>query len=792
MKSIIFSILILISSVFSTFAGGDLTQTIRGSVTDEVTETPLIGATVIVRDTDPVMGTITGVNGEFIINNIPVGRQGIEVRYIGYHTAILSNLLLTTGKEMVVNIKLEEQAYQVEEITVRPEKKKEEANNEMAVVSARRFSVEETERFAGSLGDPARMVANYAGVMTQNDSRNDIIIRGNSPSGVLWRLEGIEIANPNHFGAMGTTGGPVSMVNNNLLADSDFLTGAFPAEFGNATAGAFDLNLRSGNNRKMEFTGQVGFNGFEAGVEGPVKLKEKGPNPSYIANFRYSTLELMHELGFSTGTGAAVPEYHDLTFLIDVPGTKAGRFKLFGLYGKSFIALGHDQSDSTDNTYSARGTTTDFGSNLNVIGLTHNLFLNQKTRLTSTLSYQKTASTTKIDSLREQDLLTPAYRSKQGENRVSISTRIRHKINSRNNISAGVIVDLYEVYFDDSIKNTDREKFIILANEEGNLGMYRAFADFQHKFPGGITTYSGVNFQYSDINDELSVEPRLGLTLPAGQKGSFNFGFGVHSQLQSKSIYFSQSWDEETDSYYVTNRDVGFTKSNHYVVGYDHLFGKNFRIKVESYYQHLYNVPVKESFKEFSMLNAGDQFGLPREDSLVNEGKGRNYGLELTLEKFLDKGYYFLFTASLFDSKYQGYDGIWRNTAFNGNYVFNLLGGYEFKINQKTMFTIDLKTVLAGGKRYLPVDIDASLEDNKTVYNWDHAYEDKYEPYFRTDLRFGLKKNGKKFSQEWGVDLQNITNYRSVFMEDFDRNTGKKYQVYQQGFVPMFLWRIQF
>lgn len=143
----------------------------------------------------------------------------------------------------------------------------------MATVSARSFTVEETSRYAGSLNDPSRMAANYAGVSSTSDARNDIIIRGNSPLGVLWRLNGMEIPNPNHFGSLGTTGGPVSILNNNLLDKSDFLTGAFPAEYGNALAGVFDLQMRSGNNEKTEFLGQVGFNGFELGAEGPIGKK---------------------------------------------------------------------------------------------------------------------------------------------------------------------------------------------------------------------------------------------------------------------------------------------------------------------------------------------------------------------------------------------------------------------------------------------------------------------------------------------------------------------------------------
>lgn len=792
MRNLILTIALLLAVPVFGEEPTDLTQTIRGTVTDKVTGSPLIGATVIISNTKPVVGTITDINGIFRFEEVPVGRQAIEISYVGYHPLVIPNLLLTTGKEVVVTASLEEKAFQVEELTIRPDRKKEKARNEMASVSARMFSVEETERFAGSLGDPARMVANYAGVMTQNDSRNDIIIRGNSPAGLLWRLEGVEIPNPNHFGALGTTGGPVSMVNNNLLTDSDFLTGAFPAEFGNATAGAFDLNLRSGNNQKLEFTGQVGFNGFEAGIEGPVKLKENGPHPSFLANYRYSTLQLMHEIGFGTGTGSAIPEYNDLTFLVDIPATAAGRFKIFGLRGKSYIALGHDATDTTDNSYNARGTTTDFGSSLAVIGLSHNYYLNENTSIKSTVSYQKTGAQTLIDSLKEESAVMPYYRSFQDEEKLSLSTRLKKKLNSRNNFSLGFVADVYQVSFADSVHDTDLDLYRVLADAEGSLTVLRSFVQYQYKLKNDVTMNAGLHFQYSDISGDLVAEPRLGMRIPAGYNSSFNLGFGMHSQLQPKNVYFDQTLDEKTGIYSKSNSDIGFTRSNHYIAGYDRLLAPNFRFKLETYYQSIYNVPVKESFPEFSMINAGDQFGMPREDDLINEGKGRNYGLELTLEKFLSDGYYVLLTASLFESEYAGYDGIWRNTAFNGNYVLNLLGGYEFRLGEKTMLTFDLKSVLAGGKRYIPIDLEASIEQNTEVRDWGRAYEEKYDPYFRTDIRLGIKKNGKRISQEWGIDLQNIANYRSIFMEGYDTSKQDVYQVYQQGFAPMALYRLQF
>ncbi len=791
MKKLI-SLLILIATLAGNgHAAEDLTQTIRGQVTDAVTGYPLIGAYVILVNSEPRIGTATDINGMFELKKVRIGRQSIQINYVGYESKTMNNLLLVSGKELVLEVKLDEKINTINEVVVKASAKKTEAQNEMAMVSARTFSVEETERFAGSLGDPARMVANYAGVMTQNDSRNDIIIRGNSPTGVLWRLEGIEIPNPNHFGAQGTTGGPVSMVNNNLLANSDFLTGAFPAEYGNAVAGAFDLNLRSGNVNSQEFTGQVGFNGFEFGAEGPLFTLASGQKASYLANYRYSTLEVLDKLGFSAGTGAAVPRYRDLTFLIDVPGKKIGRIKLFGLWGKSAINLGRDLSDTTENQYNSRGVATDFSSELGVIGLSHSKYFNETTRLKSTLSWQHSQSLAALDSLISKNFV-PFLRNDQTENKLSFSTQLRKKFSAEDNLSAGVIIDYYKISYLDSMINTDYNRFITTTDINGSMMLYRSYAQWQHNFGGRFSTYTGIHAQYFGLNKELAVEPRLAARWIATEKSSFNFGFGLHSQLQPKVIYFHQDYNPLTDSYSRTNEDVKFTKSTHLVLGYQYLISNNFRIKLESYYQHLYKVPVKESFPEFSLINAGDQFGIPREDSLINVGKGRNYGIEITLEKFLSNNWYFLFTTSLFDSKYSGYDNEWRNSAFNGNYVLNLLTGYERKIGEHTLLTFDFKTVWAGGKRYIPVDFAASIADHSEIRDYSKSYTGKYDDFFRVDFRIGIKTNNKKFSQEWGIDLQNLTGYKSIFMEGFDPKKAEIYKVYQQGFVPMFLYRIQF
>jgi len=331
-------LLVIAISTLSVFAQKN-GQTIRGTVVDAFTGSPVIGANVVISETNPLIGSSTDINGEFEIKNIQPGRWSFVASLLGYKPQSFSNVMIISGKETTLNFKLEEKVTSLGDVVVKANHSKVKPINEMALISTRSFSVEETERFAGSLGDPARMVANFAGVVVGNDARNDIVIRGNSPMGLLWRIEGVDVPNPNHFGSQGSTGGPVSMLNNNLLANSDFMTSAFPSEYGNAMSGVFDLNLRNGNKEKFEFTGQVGFNGFEAAIEGPIKLGKFVRNGSFIVDYRYSTMDLVSKMGMDMGTGTAIPEYQDLSVIVDLPTNKIGRFKFVGLFGKSFISI---------------------------------------------------------------------------------------------------------------------------------------------------------------------------------------------------------------------------------------------------------------------------------------------------------------------------------------------------------------------------------------------------------------------------------------------------------------------
>ena len=287
------------------------TSIIRGTVVDQQSETPLVGATVqliqgslTVLNPNPSperegslpstgsaplplgggagggvnagggagpIGAMTDADGAFVLSGVPVGRQVIRVSYLGYEPVTVPNILVTAGKEVQLELHLEESLSTLNEVVVTAAADKDKPVNDLATISARQFNTEEVQRFSGGSNDISRLVTNFAGVAAANDSRNDIVIRGNSPVGVLWRLEGVPIPSPNHFATLGTTGGPVSAMNPNMIRNSDFLTPAFSADSGNHNAFLFVIGLCQRNHERYEITAELAaFSGLEDIAVGPL------------------------------------------------------------------------------------------------------------------------------------------------------------------------------------------------------------------------------------------------------------------------------------------------------------------------------------------------------------------------------------------------------------------------------------------------------------------------------------------------------------------------------------------
>jgi len=792
MKTSLFILLLFITQQLSS-----QNSSIKGIVKDRVAEYTLIGASVeVVENTSETNGTVTDENGKFVLANLSPGRYNIRVTYIGYEEVFIPNILVTSGKENMLEIAMEESLNLIQELVVTAAADKDKALNEMANISARTFSLEEVTRYSGGRNDASRLVSNFAGVATANDSRNDIVVRGNSPAGILWRLEGVPIPNPNHFSTLGTTGGPVSALNTNLLRNSDFLTSAFPAEYGNALSGVFDVGFRSGNKDKAEYTFQLAaFSGLEAMAEGPIG---KSGDKSYLISYRYSFVQLANTLGLNFGTNAT-PKYQDLTFNLDLGTSKIGNIRIFGIGGLSDINfIGKELEDG--DFFAAQDADSRAQSQFGVIGVKHSYLINNNHYFRSTISFSKS-----VNKFYEDRYIDTTYTENytftdvnDDLNRVNVHSFFNSKYNARLSSRIGVTVDSRNLIStvksrenNPDLDNDGRPDLEPIRDIDGRITTIEPYASFKYKSGERSTWIVGLHGQIQTFKTKAAIEPRMGYSYSISSKSTLNAGYGLHSQIQPLPIFFLLT-PTENGQFLPLNADLGFTKSHHFVTGWDYKPANDWRVKLETYYQHLFGVPVEKNPSSFSILNAGADFVFPSTGDLTNEGNGRNYGFEWTVEKFFSKSYYGLLTGSVFQSKYKGSDGVERNTAFNNEYVFNVLGGKEWKVGNKMVLTTDFKCTFAGGRYITPVNLEASQIAGFEILENDKAFSNKLGNYFRLDAKIGVRTNGKKFSQQFFLDFQNLTNQQNVFSMRYNRVTNRVDTLYQIGFFPDILYRIQF
>lgn len=794
MKNLIFVILCLTSGMMFSQTG-----VIRGKVTDKQSEKPIVGANVVLIGSDSI-GATTDEEGNFKLTNVPIGRQNIEVSYVGYENAYISEIDVIAGKDNILEVSIVEKFDTLEEVVVTSNtQNKAKAINKMAAVSVRQFSSEEANRYAGGRSDVARLASNFAGVATADDSRNDIVVRGNSPSGLLWRLEGIPVPSPNHFATLGTTGSPVSALNPNLLSNSDFITSAFPAEYGNALGGVFDLGFRKGNTEDYEYTvGVAAFPGVEAMAEGPMQKKNGG---SFVAAARYGIIRI---LGLA-GTTAS-PNYSDVSFKFDFGKSKLGNFTLFGIAGTSDIDFIGKDIDDEEDLFAAKDEDAYARSQFGAFGLKYTLNISDKSYLKTTIGTSSSKNT--YEAFRYYNFQTPQELRLQftdvnnTESRVTLSTLFNSKISNKFTLRSGLLYENFKL--DASISDRDRQQdndgdgypdFVNVVKNDGSYSIVQPYIQVQVRLTEKLTLNAGAHGQYFSINEEFVVEPRASFSYALNSKSAINIGYGIHHQNVAAPLLFLN--ENIGGNLVQTNRNLDLVKSDHFVLGYDLRFADKWRAKIELYYQSISKAAVERTPSGYSSLTEGADFGFSTDKySLISEGTGSNTGVELTLEKFFSKGYNVLFTSSFFESKYKGSDGIERNSPFNNGYVINALGGKEFKIGKekRNVFSINTKFTTAGGRYYTPVDLAASQAAGFEIKDETKPFSEQYDTYLRLDLKFAIKLNSrtKKQSHQFYVDFQNVTNKENVFIREYNRLTGIVNQKDQIGFQPDFGYRFNF
>lgn len=752
------------------------TQTVRGIVLDSKTNTPIEFATVRIMNSGS-LGSTTDSLGRFRIDHVPVGRCNIQTSYVGYNANIFNEIPVTSSKEVYMEIPLDENVHSLAEVVIQPEIKKDKPLNAMAITGGRMISMEEAGRFANGFDDPARLSSAFAGV-AGDVGTNAVAIRGNSPQFTQWRLEGVEIPNPTHFADLtGLGGGFLSALSTQVIGNSDFYNGAFPAEYSNALSGIFDMQIRNGNNQKYEHTFQLGILGIDLASEGPISKKH---GSSYILNYRFSTTSL------ATGNDMNL-KYQDLSFKLNFPTRKAGTFSIWGIglidrYKPEI--LDRDEWETQSDRQSGN-TTFDKAAG----GITHKYLINADTYIRSSLAATYAKDHTEADQMTEDDKLVHVGDIRNSKWDIVFNSYLNKKFNSNHINRTGITITGLKYDLDYKISpnfglDIPMEQ---ISKGNGESCVLSAYSSSVINLSNHLTTSLGITAQYFTLNKNWTIEPRAALKWTFNPKHALALAYGLHSRRERLDYYFVE---QEVNGKTESNRYLNFSKAHHFGLTYDWNINSYMHLKVEPYYQYLFRIPVEEN-SSFSIINH-QSFYLER--ILKNRGSGVNYGIDITLEQYMKNGFYYMITASLFKSRYKAGDHIWRNTRLDKNYLLNVLAGKEWMVgrNKQNVLSLNGRIFFQGGDRYTPVDEEKSLIEHDIKFDETRAYSKKFNPSLNGDISFSYRINKRKISHEFSIKMLNVGMRTGMHFYQYNEKTHKIEKEDGSGMIPNISYKIYF
>ncbi|MCB9266513.1 MAG: TonB-dependent receptor [Lewinellaceae bacterium] len=763
------------------------TQSIKGTILDKDTRQPLVGATVVVATAAGQPGTVTDFDGSFDLPGVPVGRHRIEVQYLGYEPYTVEDAILNSAKELVLNVGLVEQAIVTEEVVITARAHGNEPLNELAMVSTRSFSVEETQRYAASANDPSRMAVGFPGVQANRDARSDIIIRGNSGFGLLWRLEGIDIPNPNHFARRGSSGGGITIFSVSMLSNSDFSTGAFPAEYGNALSGVFDIKFRNGNMEKREYTFRAGMLGLDFSAEGPIK---KGKS-SYLANYRYSTLGILDAMDIHLVDERESNRFQDLSFKLNFNSENGKHItSIWGIGGLSDEFFDVVKGPENWETYSDYENH-DFDTDMGAVGVNHNYLIDGKSYLRTSLAIMRQKVLFRKDTLTTELKPTTVNDELYNNRRLVFSSYYNRKLSSRAAFKGGFIASRlsYDLYY----RFLLGEEYRTYLDEKGNTFLLQPYANLRLRPHVRWTVNLGLHAMYFTLNESSSLEPRLGVRYQATEAASFSLAYGLHSHILPIGTYFTLVPTIEGELLQ-PNKNLKLIKAHHLVLGYDQLLGKSQRLRLEAYYQHLFNVPVSiDPQRTYSLLNHVD--GFPALE-LASEGTGANIGLDVTYEQFFSNGTFFIAAASLFNSTYKPLNGESYDTRYNSRVLGSFMGGKEWPAGERAILQTGVRILYSGGQRITPILAPGRdpFDPTSPLLDESRPFSIQVGDYFRPDLRIAYRRDNPGNAWYIALDVQNVINRDNDDALDYNFNPdlGEWEFGFQSGIVPVLSFQIDF
>ncbi|MEN9611617.1 MAG: hypothetical protein RLZZ628_2431 [Bacteroidota bacterium] len=762
------------------------TQTVQGTVFDADSKEKLIFANILLKNAKDSIGVQTDELGDFKIQNVSIGVSILSISFMGYETKRIQTVVYS-GKQTILNVFLKEKVEKLNTVLIQAERKLVRETGSLT------FKPNEILLLPATFnGDVGRAMQNMAGVMGTKDWSNEIVVRGNAPKGVLYRLEGIEIPSPNHFGNLGASGGGISMLSGSVLGNFDFYMGAFPSFIGNALSGVFDLTMRNGNAEKKEYSIQAGVLGLEVNAEG---YFAKGNKSSYLFHYRYTTTGLVLKW-VPPKIAALIPKYQDFACKINLPSDNGnGDIAFFLLYGDN-LSQRVAKADSSKWVTSMDNENAQDANQTGIAGVTYSLPFNREK------SYLKfVAATTFTNGKSSLSILHPeqkyaAVLSQQSDMQLldlKYNLILHHKFNRQHALRFGADVARTNYAYQFQLVNPMTRKVYVPFDNVGVSDLFQTFAQWKYRLDAKWTLNAGLHYTKLVLNQTQAIEPRFSLQYQPLEGSILNFNAGLHSRPEHLSVYFLAStskWLTQTNNF-----NLKMPKAAHFVLNYEIPFWKDWRFKAETYYQYLYDIGVeKDGTRSLSMLNVAATKELFGAKPLVSSGTGQNLGIEMTLEKAFANHYHLLWTGSWYDSKFRDEAGQQFNTIYNGRYGLNVVGGYEmvWGVRQHKSLILNAKWMIKGGNRYTPLDEGASKQLKKEVLLTQQFLQAQSPPYWRVDASAAYQVNQAFRTHTYTIEIQNVMNHQNIYYQFYDLKTLSLQNTYHLGLLANLNYKLEF
>jgi CarboxypepD_reg-like domain len=743
------------------------TQTLRGRVSEDLSEKPIASVNIVLLPDN--QGISTDAKGNYRIENVKTGRHQLKISAIGYETVLLSELLVESGKEVIMDVKLRIGTTEIPQIVIAADQ-----NSREIAPTSQLITIEQVLRYPATFNDPARLAAFLPGVASDNDAANHISIRGNSPNSMSWRIENAEIVNPNHLTNAGTAsdlpvqnGGGVNVLSAQMLGTTRFLAGAMPAGYGNSVAGLFDMRLRNGNNEKLEGVVQLGLIGLEAALEGPISKKN---GSSFLMNYRYSTVGLLAKMGVPLGDETT--DFQDFAATLNFPTKKMGTFKPFFVIGESHnyhaalkSELWKDDKDSKE---------IEFNSAMGILGIKHTLNLNKNLAWTTTAAF----STNQSWRIQRIFPITTFHDLYKGMQKTSLHTAFSQVLSTTQTLNFGAQLTAQHQWYQSSI-------IIDAAQVRASELLLQPYMNWEKRWTSRFQTVLGMQFSnYFVANQQhYNQEPRLS----AQYRIADNQKISVSLASQSKIIPSIQPESEVLVHFYP---QYGYLKSYNMDINYTYTTNSGHQWQINPFYQWLNGAPITKQGDSF--LNFYDGTTVFNTKELKNTGN--NYGISFQLRKYLDQNYYYLLNTTLLNSTYKAENGNTYPTRWQRPYIFNATGGKEWAFNKKLthILGVNLHVVTMAGALTNAVDEVASKSSLiNTIYDYKNPYSIRLKDYFRTDLRIYWKRNRTHYNSMLSLDIQNATNRLNEQYLYYEHRAQKTTIKTQLGLLPILSYRVE-